>query len=251
MPVAQCDAEPFRQASLRLDLQRADVKLSAGLSLICIATESLYLRRQAFLHPAELDFLDRLTVPKRIGDYLRGRYAAKCAIAILDTGADPLKQHIGAGVFGQPILLPPNPEGLQISISHSGELGMALAVETGHPMALDIEQLRPDRIHAIKSALTSDEMALACSCDLPHEQALTLLWCMKEALSKVLKCGLTTQFHVLELAEIESENGQLTASFRNFMQYKAIAFVLGGYGCAIALPRKTWGLPVASIRAAF
>ena len=54
MPVAQCDAEPLRQASLRLVLQRSDVKLSAGLSLISTATETLYLRRKEFLHPAEL-----------------------------------------------------------------------------------------------------------------------------------------------------------------------------------------------------
>lgn len=242
---------PVQEASLRLELQRVDATVHVGLCLVSAANGVLLPRSREFLHDSELQALARMTMPKRAGDYLRGRYAAKRAIGMLRPDAVPCTQQIGAGVFGQPVLLPPNPAGLQLSISHSGAVGIALAVGAGHPMALDIEQFQDERTSVIESVLTPDELALAASIDQPRVQTLTLMWCMKEALSKVLKCGLTTPFHVLELSAIEADAAQLSGVFRHFSQYQAIAFVLGDYGCAIALPLKTGGLPVESIRDEF
>lgn len=243
---------PFEpEVSLRFELRRADLAVAAGLCLTAAPAEALRQRRHAFLHEQELAALARMTVPKRAADYLRGRYACKRAIGALHPHAAPDALHIGAGVFRQPVLRAPNQFGLQVSISHSGELGAALAVEEGHPMALDVEQFDVERAQVIERALSGHERAVAARTGLPAVHALTMLWSMKEALSKVLKCGLTSPFHVLELAAVERAGAQLNGTFRHFTQYQAVAFALEQHACAIVLPRASRGLPVEALRAGF
>lgn len=241
-----------QEASLKMELSRAGgVAIAAGLCVVMASTEALQEEQRHFLHGQELAAAERMQVKKRRGDFIRGRYACKRAITALCPSIEAASIHIGAGVFGQPILKPPNTLGLQLSLSHSERIGIALAVEEGHPMALDIEIISADRAGVIERALTTHEIALVAHTELPPTQALTMLWSMKEALSKVLKCGLTSPFHVLEVATLEHSGAQLTASFRHFTQYQAIAFALGQHACAIVLPRATQGLPVEALLAAF
>jgi hypothetical protein len=70
----------------------------------------------------------------------------------LHPDVDPTGVHIGMGVFRQPVLQAPNTLGLQVSVSHSGAIGAALAFAEGHPMALDVEQYDAERARVIESA---------------------------------------------------------------------------------------------------
>ena len=243
---------PFDQeVTLRLELSRSDSRMAVGLCVLSASTGALRHLRRQFLHPGELLLAAAMPVQKRADDFLRGRYACKRAIAALHPDVDPTGVHIGMGVFRQPVLQAPNTLGLQVSVSHSGAIGAALAFAEGHPMALDVEQYDAERARVIESSLTAHEVTLAAQMRLPRLQAYTQLWTMKEALSKVLKCGLTSPFHVLEVAAVEHAGAGLAAGFRNFTQYRAIAFSLGAHACAIVLPPESRGLAVEPLLAAF
>ncbi len=243
---------PFDQeVTLRLELSRSDSRMAVGLCVLSASTGALRHLRRQFLHPGELLLAAAMPVQKRADDFLRGRYACKRAIAALHPDVDPTGVHIGMGVFRQPVLQAPNTLGLQVSVSHSGAIGAALAFAEGHPMALDVEQYDAERARVIESSLTAHEVTLAAQMRLPRLQAYTLLWTMKEALSKVLKCGLTSPFHVLEVAAVEHAGAGLAACFRHFTQYRAIAFSLAENACAIVLPRESRGLAIETLQAAF
>jgi len=243
---------PFDQeVTLRLELSRSDSRMAVGLCVLSASTGALRHLRRQFLHPGELLLAAAMPVQKRADDFLRGRYACKRAIAALHPGIDPTGVHIGMGVFRQPVLQAPNTLGLQVSISHSGAIGAALAFAEGHPMAIDVEQYGAGRARVIESALTAHEVTLAAQMRLPRLQAYTQLWTMKEALSKVLKCGLTSPFHILEVAGVEHAGVGHAACFRHFTQYRAIACSLAESACAIVLPRESRGLAVETLLAAF
>jgi len=243
---------PFdHEVNLRLELSRGDTRIAIGLCVLSASPGALLHLQRQFLHPGELLLAAAMPVQKRADDFLRGRFACKRAIAALHPGIDPTGVHIGMGVFRQPVLQAPNMLGLQVSISHSGAIGAALAFAEGHPMAIDVEQYGAERARVIESALTAHEVTLAAQMRLPRLQAYTQLWTMKEALSKVLKCGLTSPFHVLEVASVERVGAGHSAGFRHFTQYRAITCSLAENACTIVLPRESRGLAVETLLAAF
>lgn len=76
--------------------------------------------------------------------------------------------------------------------------------------------------------------------DASNEAELLLLWTAKEALSKILRCGLMVPFQLLEVENMEHQAYFTEVFFRNFYQYKAVSFkiqdnIIGSIAC----PRKT------------
>ncbi len=61
---------------------------------------------------------------------------------------------------------------------------------------------------------------------------------MKEALSKVLKTGLTVLLSILEVKNIQICNDNLISTFTNFPQYCSISFNIYDYICSIVYPRN-------------
>jgi phosphopantetheinyl transferase len=225
---------------LPLRLQRSDGPVDAALCLA--AGDALSARRDDFLHPQELERMAPMLTEKRRVDYLAGRYACKRAIVHLRAHEDPRALCIAAGVFNQPVLQSARYLGLQVSISHGAGIGAALATPETHPMAIDIEHYVDANLDAIASQLTAAELALLEQTGLPRLHAMTALWAMKEALSKVLRCGLMVPFTLLELDRLERAGACLTGRFRHFSQYRAAAIDLGAFTCAVALPRESHGL---------
>ncbi len=70
-------------------------------------------------------------------------------------------------------------------------------------MAIDIETINSDKDDTILTQLTDNEQKLAAS--LLSSPSLQLLWTIKESLSKVLKCGLTVPFELLEVESITQQ----------------------------------------------
>ena len=66
-----------------------------------------------------------------------------------------------------------------------------------------------------------------------------MIWTIKESLSKVLKCGLMTPLHVLEIAEIDCKRPIRVSTFKNFAQYKVLSVVMGDVALSICLPKRT------------
>ncbi|MEW9701801.1 4'-phosphopantetheinyl transferase superfamily protein [Paenibacillus sp. SI8] len=204
-----------------------------------------------YLHIEERNYFDTLKFEKRIRSFLLGRFAAKQAVAAL-TGEEKLEYiHIQAGIFDQPILSSTT-RNTQVSITHCNDYGAAIAFPEAHPMGIDFEKIDDKKRSAFESQITLAEKENINALPISLDTALTLLWSAKEALSKVLKTGLTTSFKVFEVSKIELYDDHFICFYKNFKQYKAIAFTVGSHICAIACPLKTeMNLDICSFKGKF
>jgi phosphopantetheinyl transferase len=187
------------------------------------------------LHAKELEMYRSLKFERRIRSYLAGRYAAKRAVSLYLKENDLTQIFIDQGVFTQPVVV--HSKHVQTSITHCENLAAAVAFPEKLPMGIDIEQIRPGKLEVLESQATRRETSFIRSLPYSNESMLTLLWSVKEALSKVLKTGLTTPFHIFELKRIEIKDGFFLSSYENFYQYETVSFLFQPFVCSIAYPK--------------
>lgn len=207
----------------------------------CIIRDTLpqLARRLALLHPVEQAYYNGLKFDKRKLSYLLGRQAAKTAVALLAGVEDLSSFYIGAGVFQFPVVKELPLRNIQVSISHCEQTGIALAFPEEHPLGIDIEKIEDDKAAIIKDYLSAREYELAMLCGLPAASGCFMMWTIKEALTKILRTGLTTDLHMIELASLERTGTTYTSTFRHFTQYKALSCQHGDYICSLVLPART------------
>ncbi|TQK50417.1 acyl transferase domain-containing protein [Streptomyces sp. SLBN-118] len=159
------------------------------------ASQELVMRR--YLGAAERAAYEQRP-PRARAPWLLGRIAAKDAVRQLlwDAGAGPLfpvEVQVGNDASGRPRAEGPLAAGLQLSLAHKDRLAVAYA----HPsqaVGIDIETVTDDPEALSRIALTPDERELAAQfaaregCG--RAQALTALWCAKEAAAKAEGTGL-------------------------------------------------------------
>ena len=191
------------------------------------------------LHPEELSYYETLKFDKRRESYLLGRISAKKAIGALSLFEDLGKIAIEAGIFQFPVVKYAITRNLQVSITHCEGLGIALSYPEVHPLGIDLERTDNANTEAIKQQLTPAELALMRTVPLPEDVACTMIWTMKEALSKVLRTGLTMDLKLLEIRSLVKEGDVYTSHFRHLIQYRAISCHAAAYVCSIVVPGKT------------
>jgi len=232
--------EVMPHAPVRLALHRKELTTEAVLAWAHTAEyAALHHMCTHILHPNELAHYERLTVPRRQSSFLLGRYVAKQALAVLLRESVYANIEIAPGVFTQPIVKFPTPEPVGVSITHAGELACALAFPQIHPMAIDVERLDPKSIEAMKSQMLTEELHPEALPQLSELVRCTVIWTAKEALSKVLKCGMMCPFSILETVALRQEAACYVGHFRNFGQYKFHAWVLNRHVITIVLPKWT------------
>lgn len=200
----------------------------------------LFENLERILHPNELSYFKTLQFERRQLSYLIGRYAGKQALSLFLNESDYTKIEIASGIFDQPVVRHLSVDTPELSLSHCQDLAVAIAFPSGHPLAVDVEKTDQNKIDVIRSQLTSNEINLAQTSPLGEIIACTLIWTIKEALSKVLKCGLMIPFAILEIDQsVFNKNGTCISYFKNFGQYKSYSWVIEDYVLSIILPQKT------------
>ncbi len=193
-----------------------------------------------FLGPAEHAYLETLQFPVRRDSYLLGRYAAKQALRACLKRSDLTGIEVVKGVFEQPVVLSTFKATAELSLAHSHGVAVAIACDAGHPIGVDLEFLGDDKAEFLKSYLTTAEENLIGQFDETASNGRYLLWTMKEALSKTLRCGLMTPLKVFEVSSLSrSTGGNWLAYFTNFAQYKAQSWSVDRYILSIVLPKNT------------
>lgn len=223
----------------KLNLKRPNSYFESYLCVSNISFLDLKEKRIQFLHTKELAYFDSLRFERRQKSFLLGRYCAKQALSAFLQEPNMTEISIHHGVFEQPIVKHSGNKGAQISISHCDHCGGAIAFPEEHPMAIDLEKINPRKKDVIRTQCTPEEYKLIQSLPIPEITQLTLLWTVKESLSKVLKCGLMTPFKIFEIKDIESKTDCFFWTFRKFAQYKVISFVIGNTACSVITPKKT------------
>lgn len=232
--------EVMPHSPARLVLQRKDLTTEAVFAWAHTAEyAALHQTCTRILHPNELAQYERFPVLRRKTSFLLGRYVAKQALAVLLRECVSANIEIAPGVFTQPIVKFPTPEPVGVSITHAGELACALAFPQMHPMAIDVEQLDPNSLEAMKSQILAEELRPEALPQLSELLRCTLIWTAKEALSKVLKCGMMCPFSIFETVELRQHASCYVGYFRNFGQYKFHTWVLKDHVLTIVLPKWT------------
>ncbi|MFG1391598.1 4'-phosphopantetheinyl transferase family protein [Xanthobacter agilis] len=237
MPEANgTEAEWFeRDAPFRL--VSASGVMAGAMSLNRLPLAQLEAQADEVLSPLEAARLTDRLAPRRRHSFLAGRRAAKQALRHLLPSAAARDFHVLPGVLEQPVVSGPGVSNLQVTLSHTGTLAVALAHPEACPMGVDLEQLSPEHRPVLREQAGAREQALAMTAlDLDEDRRLLLLWCLKEALSKALRCGLTVPFDLLEVATLDPAPSGARARFSNFGQYEGFAFCRGNLCLAAVLP---------------
>lgn len=220
----------------KVTLQHPKGDYHAAISL-CQLMPDESLSASKYLHPKERQYFDNLLFERRSHSYMLGRLTAKTAAARL-TGINKLSSIcISSGVFEHPILTVPGYSNLGITLSHSSNYCCALVFPEEHPMGVDIEESNLRNASVVKEQLTELECELIQSLPGSYEERLVMFWSAKEALSKILKTGLTTPMSIFEIHQAAWNDEAVILEFRHFIQYKAILIIIEGYVFALALPR--------------
>lgn len=191
------------------------------------------------LHPEERTYYDNLKFDKRKVSYLLGRISAKKAIGALSSYEDLSRIAITPGVFLFPVVKHSVTRNIQVSITHCDNIGISLVHPEEHPVGIDLERTDKSNTDAIKEQLTDHELSMSAAVPLRPSVSFTMLWTMKEALSKILRTGLTMDLKVLEIHSLLKEGDLYTSQFKHLIQYKAISCISGAYVCSIVVPART------------
>lgn len=219
-----------------LALQVSEGESRAWISFCRFCSPACFDEAASCLHPRELDYYNALRFERRKGSYLIGRYSAKKAISALSGGKKIRDIFIQPGIFNQPVATVPTEKNIQVSISHCDNFGAALAFSEAYPMGVDIERTHAENADVLAGHMTGAEKEKINACCAAYEAGLTLAWTAKEALSKVLKTGLTAPFEIFEISKIENHGNYINCYFKNFGQYKVVSFDFYSMICSIAYP---------------
>jgi 4'-phosphopantetheinyl transferase EntD len=167
-------------------------------------------------------------------EFINSRYFAKRSAQLI-TREQFSDIVIERGIFGQPVLSIKGQSTFDVSISHKAMICGALVFPRTHPCAIDIEQLNNHVNPQVwRKTMTSAELKQHTALD-----QLAVIFSAKEGLSKILRCGLTVPFQLLEVSELQREPRGYRGRFKNFIQYQFQTFLDGEHMLTIVYPRKS------------
>lgn len=171
-----------------------------------------------------------------------GRVAAKKAIAVLRPDLPSRDVAIDGGVFQQPVVWSRDALPVNVSITHTGFLASAVAFPAGHPLGIDMERIDSADIETIKTQVSIGEVP-AASPGSTEAERFTRVWTIKEALSKILGCGMMTPFSLFTPIDAEFwRDGSYRGGFKFFPQYRFVSVTTSQVALALVHPART--LPV-------
>jgi 4'-phosphopantetheinyl transferase len=215
------------------------VLASAHSAEVTLADEPL----ATLLHTNEAWYMRSLRSDRRRESYLLGRAAAKRAICVQTRVADPASIEIVAGVFGQPVVR--HTTGcIDVSITHTDAIGLAVAFPAEHPLGIDVETVSKVMMRSVADHIDDAERSLLVGLGWGDDVGLAMLWSAKEALSKILRCGLAVPLRVLAVSGAEPAGSRsVVVTFENFTQYSCHISALGESVLALAVPRRSMFSP--------
>lgn len=236
-----CDLPPGTLAApLRCTLRRPTGTDAAVLALVhATAYPLLQATAAQFLHAHEAVTYTTLQAPQRQQSFLLGRYVAKQALGTFLREPVWRRIEIVPGVFTQPVVHYPTPTPVEVSITHGGAWAGAIAFPSGHPIGIDVERLDAASLEAMRTQSTDTEWEAAVQSVGVGPLPATVLWTAKEALAKVLKCGLMAPWTLFETVDVVPVAAGYCGQFRHFGQYQFHTWVLRDHVLSLVLPKWT------------
>ena len=194
-----------------------------------------------FLSMNEKEHLKGFRFPAKREGFLLGRLAAKRALGALFGEPEMRRIEIHSGIYGQPLVRHPRAGTMEVSVSHSHGLAVALAFPAEYPMGIDLET-----VSAVSAATVIGELGASpaeftwlATGGVDEATACCVLWTAREALGKALKIGLNSPLGILSLAEIRDDGaGHWTGRYLNFPRCQCLAQVKNGRVLSLAMPTE-------------
>jgi len=153
--------------------------------------------------------------------FVQPAHIVKYCACKLSNQINPSEIVLEKGIFNQPLINCNKPL-VQISISHFDIIYGCLAFFEHFPMAIDIEGIDNVKAQSVKSQLTEFEIK---NFEL-NSINLTALWTAKEAVSKVCRSGLFSDFKIFGVSKMARENNIIYCNFENFSHLQSVSYVL-------------------------
>ena len=180
----------------RLTLLSFENKVEKYLCGYC--TDFSYPEAKKFASSYEIKKSLSFSNDKRKQDFLLGRWVIKNAFKSLISDIQLTEVSTQDGCFGQPILTEAR-FGLDVSLSHNEQNSVAIVFPQNFCLGVDIENIRNRDIANFESHVTPSELASFLQQGFDSLTAFTLVWTIKEALSKAIKVGLQVDFSALKI----------------------------------------------------
>lgn len=231
---------PYESNTLEICMNGEGTAFRACLSVLqedqCSA---LVVNCHEWFHPLEWRRINRLTGEKRKMEYILGRGACKLALSILLQHSNVADLIIESGVFGQPVLNFFSDQHPELSISHTDGLAAALVADRGCPIAIDVEKLNGRSVDHLSYGITESDLQQFSQIQFSIDHIYLRAWTIKEALSKVLRCGITAPFSLFDIQSIIFlDQHTLQCRYKNFPQYNCYSWKIDDYLLAMVTPRN-------------
>ena len=194
-----------------------------------------------FLNENEKEHLKGFRFPAKREGFLLGRLAAKRALAALLEEQDLRRIEIHSGIFGQPLVRHPRAGMVDVTVSHSHGLAVALAFPAEYPIGIDLETVSAVSAATVIGELEASpaEYAWLATGGVDEATACCVLWTAREALGKALKIGLNSPLGILSLADIRDEGaGIRIGRYLNFPRCQCLSQVKNGRVLSLAMPTE-------------
>ena len=170
--------------------------------------------------------------------FLLGRLAAKRALGALLEEPDLRRIGMHSGVYGQPLVRHPRADSIEVSVSHSQGLAVALAFPAEYPLGIDLETVAAVSAEVVLGELAASppELTWLATSGVDAGTACCVLWSAREALGKALRIGLNSPLGILALSGIEDRGrGNWAGRYLNFPRVQCLSQSRDGRVLSLAM----------------
>ncbi len=87
--------------------------------------------------------------------------------------------------------------------------------------------------------MSESEKARFSNLGLSEISSLTLMWTLKESVSKVIQTGMTSSMELYEIKSVEKVGHYYVSRFKNLSQYKGVSLKVSNSWLSLVMPYKS------------
>lgn len=190
------------------------------------------------LSNTEAAYYSGLKAEKRKIEYMMGRICVKNAMQYA-FNVPMSRTEVRNGIFTQPVL---NDPAWEVSITHISDEAACLLYPREIVMGIDIESINAKNDYIMKTIALRTEFEEIYQMLKNESVAYSVIWTIKEALSKALRTGFTLPFEIMRICpeKMIEKFRMIESSFQNFAQYRARSWIFDDKVISIVFPAITY-----------
>ncbi len=228
---------PIRERAQRIELVTGGRSFTIWIGLV--ETRDLAtVPHEGFLSGAERSQAASYAFARRRESYALGRLAAKVALGAYLAEPDWTRIELSRGALGEPLANHAGVQRVEVSLSHTDGLAAAVGFPREIRAGVDVEVVDAARADTVRSELRfhAAEETWLSGVAVETQSAYVMLWTVREALGKALRCGLGCPPELLAASAITpAAGGAWETRYQNFPQYRCLSWIDGVRILSLAL----------------